>query len=807
MKYSTMMPVFFIFCFPSGLLCQTSQTDIYGKINDAELHGIAYANVLLLNERDSVLVEGAVTDELGQFVFNGIAKGVYRIESSRVGYLKSYSNPIMVSEEGKLILSPIVLLLNELEEVTVKADKPLYEMEMGKMIINVQSSINSAGLTIMDVLERSPGITVNRQNNSFSLGGKEGVVVLMNGKRSRMPIEALYQMLSGMSAANVEKIEIMTVPPANYDSDGDAGFINIVLQRSGESVGTHARLTTGLSYGTDLQGNFNLGVNHQGQKLSWFGDYSFNAILRDEIWESYRESNNSRESLYTLNNTDRNVDRIVHNYQLGLDYTVSPALILSGMISGYSNLFTLDAPAVASFDYSMSSDTLVELTMSERNLWTHQLGNLNVNYSLPKQVINVNLDYLTYTNTAPSDYHDSYYSEPGFFIRAEESRIAKNTPINLWVAKVDHSLHLGASSVLESGVKGTFSKLTNEVVYESKQGHSWVRDPGLSNYSVLVEDILALYSSLKIEPDSNTIINAGIRYEHTLTDLASAEDGQLVDKKYGEFFPSLFIGRRLKADHALQLSYGRRITRPSFNQMAPYVIFIDPYTFFAGNVDIVPTFSHIVKGDYSFKSYLFSLQYSSDRDVILRHQPHMTPDSDILTFIADNIDRRRTLSASVTFPLKMRDWWEFHNSLTVNAQSVNSELNGEYYEAKQKGIQYTMSHTFQLPKDYKLELLGFYASPATNGYFNWKARGAVNIGLQKEFDKGGVFRLACTDIFQTNQLRWKSYDYTEIYIDGRMRTDPRTVSVTYTRDLGNSKIKGARKRAVGSQEEQKRVTN
>jgi|GEM_PF-146955 len=808
MKYSTMMPVLFIFCFPGGLLCQTIQTDVYGKISDADSNGIAYANVLLLNERDSILVEGAVTDELGGFVFTGIAKGTYRIESSRVGYLRSYSQPIIVSDEGKLILSPIVLLLNELEEVTVKGDKPLYEMAVGKMIINVQSSVTSTGLSVIDILERSPGITVNRQNNSFSVGGKDGVIVLMNGKRNRMPVEGLYQMLAGMSASNIEKIEVMTVPPANYDADGDAGLINIVLQRGGEGIGTHARLTTGLSYGTDPHGNFTLGLNHQGQKISWYGDYSINVIVRDEIWESYRASSNDRESLATFNNTDRNVDRTVHNYQLGFDYAISPTLMWSGLVSGYSNLFRLNAPAIASYDYSISPDTLVELTMSERNLWKHQMGNLNLRYALPKQVINLNLDYLTYRSTAPSNYHDNYYSELGSFIREEESRIAKNTPINLWVAKVDHSVNWGRSSVLESGIKGTFSKLTNEVVYEFKQGSSWVRDPSLSNYSVLEEDILATYSSIKIEPDSNTIINAGIRYEYSLTDLTSAEHGQLVDRKYGEFFPSFFIWRRLKSsDHAVQVSYGRRITRPSFNQMAPYVIFIDPYTFFAGNVTIVPTFTHSVKVDYSIKSFMFSLQYSSDKDLILRHQPHMTPDSDILTFIADNIDSRKTLSASLTFPLKLRDWWEFQSSLTTNVQSVNSELNEEFYKVKLYGIQYNMSHTFQLPQNYKLEFVGFYASPTTNGYFNWKAMGAVNIGMQKEFDSGGILRVNCKDIFQTNQLRWKSYDGTDIYISGRMRTDPRTLSVTYIRELGNSKIKDARKRTVGSEEEQRRVSN
>src|SRR5690606_10824543 len=133
---------------------------------------------------------------------------------------------------------------------------------------------------------------------------------------------------SSLNASNVEKIEIITVPPANYDSDGDAGIINIELRRGGAGVGTHAQFTTGLSFGTDLQGNFNLGINYQGKKLSWFSDYSFNAILRDEIWESYRESSNSWESLSTLNNTDRNVDRIVHTYQFGVDYPINSSLRL-----------------------------------------------------------------------------------------------------------------------------------------------------------------------------------------------------------------------------------------------------------------------------------------------------------------------------------------------------------------------------------------------------------------------------------------------------------------------------------------------
>lgn len=807
MKCPKLMPALIVISFPIGSFCQSSLSSIYGKVSDVDSNGIAYASVVLLNEPDSFLVKGAVADESGHFVFTAVPIGTYRVQPSMVGYLKPHPLSITISAAGDVRLAPMVLLINELEEVLVKATRPLYEMEIGKMVINVQSSITSAGLSAMDVLERSPGITVNRQNNTFSLGGKEGVVVLMNGKRSRLPMEGLYQVLSGLSAGNIEKIEIMTVPPANYDADGDAGFINIVMQRDSGTIGTHAGLTVGLSYGTDLHGNLGLNLSHQGNRMSWFANYSFNTIFRDETWQSYRQSSNERESFSTINNADRNVDRIAHNYQAGFDYSINAQLAFSGLVSGYNSLFKLNAPTIATFDYSTSPDTLINLTMGERNEWEHILGNVNLRYSFKNQVLNANLNYLTYANSAPSAYDNSYYLGSGLFIRDEKNRIAKDTPIKMWVVKFDHSLLIGKSSVLESGIKGTFSDLVNEVNYEAQRQNTWLRNPTYSNSSVLIEDIVAVFSSIKIEPDSNTVINAGIRYEHTLTNLETVEDGLVVDRSYGEFFPSLFFSKKISRDHSVLFSYGRRITRPSFNQMAPYVIFIDPYTFFAGNVNILPSFTHTVKGDYVFKSFVFSLQYGRDKDLILRHQPHMTPDSNVLTFVADNIDRRNTVTASVSFPLRVMEWWELQNNLTVNRQSVDSELNGEVYQVKQNGFQFNMTQTFKLAKDYRLELAGNYTSRTINGYFNWKPRGFVNLGLQKEFENGGVLRVACTDIFKTNVLRWKSYDDTSIYIEGRMRTDPRTLAVTYAHEFGNSKVKAMRKRSVGSEEEQLRVSN
>jgi len=185
----------------------------------------------------------------------------------------------------------------------------------------------------------------------------------------------------------------------------------------------------------------------------------------------------------------------------------------------------------------------------------------------------------------------------------------------------------------------------------------------------------------------------------------------------------------------------------------------------------------------------------------------MTPDSNTLTFISDNIDHRNTLSASFTFPFKITEWWEFQNNLTMNRQNVDSQINGEVYQIAQNGFQFNHTQTFKLPNDYSLELAGNYVSRVINGYFNWTPTGFLNLGLQKEFEYGGILRFTCNDILETNQLRWKSYDDTNIYIEGRMKFDSRSFALTYTHELGNRKIKGTRKRSGGSQEEQNRVTN
>ncbi|MEK6478178.1 TonB-dependent receptor [Catalinimonas sp. 4WD22] len=787
-----------------------AQSSIQGSIHDNQHKGLAYANVLLRSQSDSVLVKGAVSDEEGHFSLADVPNGSYFIEYYMIGYTKTYSPPLEIQKKDLLSVGIITLAedTQELDEVVIQASKPLYEMKMGKMVINVQSSITSAGLSAIDVLERSPGVFVNRQNNVFSLSGKEGVIVLMNGKRSRMPMEAVYQMLAGMNAGDIEKIEIMTVPPSKYDADGDAGFINIITKKGNGVVGTHGTFTGSLGHGSGKLANTSVSLNHQGRRLSVYVNYSLNYTEQLQRWRNQRESENDVESVSSLNISNRNTDRTTHNYQFGFDYLLGTNTIFSGLMSGYNNRFQMVAPTYSVFNYTLSTDTLIDLRMLETNRWKHLMGNINLQHTFPQgQVLNANLDYLTYNNANPSHYSNNYYAGDESLVREEENRITKDTPIDIWVAKLDYSINIGSSITLESGVKGTFSDLINDVAFEENKEGNWIKEPAYSSNANLTEDILAAFSSLKIEIDDATTLQAGLRYEHTNTYLESQEEGELVARNYGNFFPSLFLSRKLSKDHILQFSYGRRITRPTFNEMAPFVVFLDPYTFFSGNANILPTFTHNIKGDYAYKSFMFSLQYSMDKNVIMRFQPQIDQETNMLIFVSDNIDRRNTIAATFTLPFQVTPWWEMQNNLTANWQMIDTDLNGEYYQRTQKGFQANSTHTFRLPHKFTLELAGNYSSPVINGYFNWLARGFVNLGIQKEFNNNGSLRFSCNDIFETTQLRWKTHESASFLLDGRLKFEKRQFIITYTQKFGNNKVKGARQRSGASAAEQNRVTN
>lgn len=192
---------------------------------------------------------------------------------SYVGYQIAYSTPFYLDKDYTVVT--LILIEDEnLDEVYIEAKNPLYEQKVDRMVINIENSIASSGGTALEVLERSPGINVNRQSNSISIAGKEGVMVMVNDKISYIPASSLVQMLQGMSADNISSIELITSPPANFDAEGIAGYINIILKKRTD-LGLNGSYSFSRGYGRGVTNNDNLNFNYRKNNINIFGSYGF----------------------------------------------------------------------------------------------------------------------------------------------------------------------------------------------------------------------------------------------------------------------------------------------------------------------------------------------------------------------------------------------------------------------------------------------------------------------------------------------------------------------------------------------------
>jgi len=297
-----------------------------------------------------------------------------------IGY-ENYSQPIEIStENNSLDLGTIALkdIGQNLEEITIKADKPLYVQKVDRMVVNVGSSILSSGSTAIELLERSPGVSVNRQNGSISLVGKDGVNIMINGKISYMPQESIVQLLEGMSSDNIESIELITTPPANLDAEGNAGYINFVLKKSSDAgLNGSYSFSGGVGNGSTTQDNINF--NFRKNKLNLYGNYSFLRRNQDQQFEFGRtvvDDFGNENDLYTISYRDP-VQRN-HNLRLGLDYELTEKTIIGIIIDAYDQKWSMDAVNESVETENGNPKSFVELINDERNQWQYFGSNLNI---------------------------------------------------------------------------------------------------------------------------------------------------------------------------------------------------------------------------------------------------------------------------------------------------------------------------------------------------------------------------------------------------------------------------------------------
>ena len=810
LKPSLLLSTAFLFFSFQQLQAQSVQ----GIIKDANSKPLQFANVLLLRSADSSLIKGMITDATGKYLFENIKNGKYIITATFTGMTQVYTDLFEVSSDKKETDIGILSLKNadvKLKDVSVAVKKPMFEQKIDRMVINVKNSITDAGGTALDVLEKSPGVTVNRQNNSIAINGKNGVVVMINGKISYMPMEALVQLLAGMSAGNIEKIELITTPPAKYDAEGNAGYINIVLiNNPDKGLNGSYFLTPG--YGKKEMGSAGINFNYRTAKINMYGNYDFNYTHLLQDGHGFTQLTKAGNITAITSFSDRDAVRQVHNIRAGIDYQVDSSTIIGALISGYDSRWKMTAINGASVQLNNVLDTTINTIDYEINHWQNFMANLNFQHTFkPGKILYFDANYIYYKDNNPNTYSNTYYNRTNQFLYDEHLTSGKITPINFRVFSGDYTTPWGKKVTVETGAKLSLSKFTNDVSVANLKQNVWVTDPDFSANYLLKENIEAAYTSFTFNLNPKTTMKAGLRYEYTSSNLGTTQKANIVDRKYGQLFPTFYVSQKINDDNSINLSYSRRITRPTFNDLAPFTIFFDPKTFFTGNPALQPAIANLIQASYVYKNFIFSLSYTRENNTIESFQTQKIDTVNNLLYLsAKNFTLEQYLTASFSLPFTVTKWWSMQNNINGDWRQVNTIFNNAAIRLQIFDYNLNTTQRFSLPKDFSVELTAFYVSAGFFGTSKFKPIYQLDAGLQKKFsNKKDILRFSANDIFNSGGY----FNYADnlpikgTIITGDLNFGMVAFKLTYTHNFGNKSLRGKRDRTTGAEDELNRVHN
>ncbi|WP_343693608.1 TonB dependent receptor [Chitinophaga sp.] len=799
----------FMFC----TMCDEAyaQIKVTGKVRDVDGQPLPGANALMLKTKDSSLLKGYVTNGDGVFTIDQIKADSFIISIRMTGYRRK--DTLVLSRDADLnreiILKDLVVEASrsQLKQVDVTAQKPLYEQKIDKLVVNVQQNISSAGGTALDILERSPGVTVERQQNTISLNARAGILIMINGKVSRLPMDAIIQQLGSMSSANIEKIELISNPSAQYDASGNGGIINIVLKRPAE-YGTNGTYNVTLGYGLKEKLGAGININHRAEKVNIYGDFSFYRNHTSQRFENARTVKDGTDNNYTGTVSKR--DPVTTNFsaQVGLDYNVSRKTTIGGFVTGYSNKWVMDANNDVTLQVNNISAGSIGIVNNETNTWKNLGGNIYLTHEIRKgSSVSVDIDYLYYDNDNPTRYRNRYYDAGGVMIIDSNLMASKKTPVNIWVGKSDYTVAFNDNINLEAGVKGSYSKFENNVLLNKLENHNWTEVPDFSQSSEYKEKIGAAYVALNTSLSSKTNLNVGMRYEYADIDLNILVKNSGIKRNFNNLFPTLFFSHDINKQQTIQFSYGRRITRPSFSDLAPFVIFIDPTAYYYGNANLLAAITDGVKLDYKFLRYLLSLQYSHESNAFAQNQPVIDSASNVEVLTTLNLKYRDTYSLMFAAPFKVNKWWNIQVNCIGSIRKVMTSHLDNNVSINQSYLRLNLVQRFKLPAGISMELMGVYRSPGIAGISKTSAAGSVDVGLQKKILKDkGALRLNVSDLFWTN-IDKQRLDIPGNNLDVRVlyRYEPRICRLNFTYNFGSNKVKKPEERESGAEEVGNRV--
>lgn len=814
-----------LLCAVTSVFAQNKSGKISGSITDENQKGIDGATVSLLRGKDAALVKVAVTGKTGGFEFEKIPEGEYLVSVTMTGYAKKSSEKFTISADRSAInlnALQLAVVQKSLSEVTVTGKRPLIENKIDRTVVNVEAAPTNAGATALEVLEKSPGISVDNDGN-ISLKGKQGVIVMMDGKPTYLSAADLANLLRNMPASSLDQIEIMTNPPAKYDASGNSGIINIKTKKS-RNEGFNGSFTTGGTLSIYKRGNStlfpvrssqSLNMNYRKGKINVFGNVNYNynenkneLNLTRRLYDDHGDLDVTTRQNSVFNGRNNN-----YTLKLGMDFFKNKYTTWGIVLNGFTfagrphnnNTQTLSRP-------DGSIESILQSEASTRLNFSNFSGNVNYKHIFDStgQEITVDFDYVGYSSKSKSLLITEVYNQPGGPLSAR-SELKGDIPgvIDIYSMKSDYTKPMKNNMRFDAGFKLSFVKNDNEVSYYRQAGANWPKDDANSNHFIYEENITAAYVSLNKQWKKFSA-QTGLRMENTVSKGNQEAIDSTFARNYTSFFPTVYLNYQVNKLHTLTLSYGRRINRPNYQDLNPFRWYLDSLTFRQGNPYLLPQYANNLELRHSFKNGITTvLNYTETNDVLSQ----ILKQEQRITFLTpDNVATLTNVGIGITAPVKVAKWWNsnvffnlFNNRYEGVIYNSNSKVN-ENIEIEFTSYMLNITNNFTFGKGWSGEISGWYRAKGVEGLSVANPMYFMTLGAQKaNLMKGkGTLRINFRDPFH-----WQKFSgytkYANIDVDINNKWNNRALTVSFSYRFGKSTVAQARRRATGTNEEESRA--
>lgn len=720
---------------PLFIWAQDSTYSLQGRIQDEQARPIPGATILLL--KHTKVLQGLVADSTGHFELHRLAKETYQVQVTALGY-ESYTSPSFFLNRSPWNLSIIKLQPSkntDLKEVKITGKRPLMEHDLDKTIVNVENLLSSATSHVLETLEKVPGITVNT-DGTIRLNGMSSVTVLMDGKPTYLSGRDLADYLRSLPASSLDRLELMTNPSTKYDAAGSA-LLNIKRKKE-RLQGLNGSLSTNYSQGWESRTNQSVSLQYTQQKLRLAGLLSHSKDgnqTREQVDRTFTEASGQSEAFVNLMNRSwlsghGLTGKLEIEYaftkktslSLELDYTHAPKREgLSYLSKRFSQ--ELDSTARGSID--------AHSQRNNRGLSLH----LQREFDRKGQEWTVDLTHWSYGNQSTQFLQNQSYNPHEVLVTDQRFRYDLPSSLVISTAKTDFIRPFASGGTLEAGLKWSHVTNDHDSRYYQRVDREFIPNYRQSNHFIYQESIRSAYVNAR-KKGKRWQAQAGLRLEQTGLKGEQRENPEVpgisFSRQYINLFPSIFLSYKLDSTgtRSLTLSASRRINRPNYQQLNPFLFYLDNYSYTSGNPQLLPAYPQQFELKYQHNTiWGLSFQFNQFRNIIFQTTQAV---GDIFITRPGNIANGRLLSLSAYASYNPFPIWTFMASGgLVHMTILPMELYGQALDARMLTGRINVTNQLKLGKTWRAECAINYTGPSIYGQRTSRSLYRVNAGIQK----------------------------------------------------------------------------